>query len=150
MKNAFSIYLILFSFLFFSSNSIFAQQESADKDKEAINKTILNYIEGWYEGNAERMAEALHPELTKKGVQTLPQTGGTLLSYASTTNMVEYTKAGFGKLPAEERGIKVEILDVYNEIATAKAVSAKFIDYIHLVKYNGQWKILNVIWEKNQ
>ena len=39
-------------------------QPSADAD--AIKQTALDYIEGWYEGNAERMERALHPELAKR------------------------------------------------------------------------------------
>ena len=32
-------------------------------DSSAIRATALDYVEGWYEGNAERMSRALHPEL---------------------------------------------------------------------------------------
>ena len=31
--------------------------------REAIKKTALDYGEGWYEGSAERMERALHPDL---------------------------------------------------------------------------------------
>ena len=37
-----------------------------EADRAAIRETALNYIEGWYEGNAERMKSALHPELAKR------------------------------------------------------------------------------------
>ncbi len=39
-----------------------AAQTQAD-DNAAIKQTALDYIEGWYEGNAERMQRALHPDL---------------------------------------------------------------------------------------
>ena len=39
-------------------------------DSAAIRATALDYIEGWYEGNAERMERALHPELAKRIVNT--------------------------------------------------------------------------------
>ncbi|HEX6315687.1 MAG TPA: nuclear transport factor 2 family protein, partial [Gemmatimonadaceae bacterium] len=35
-------------------------------DSAAIRAAALDYIEGWYEGNAERMERALHPELAKR------------------------------------------------------------------------------------
>ena len=35
----------------------------SDADREAIKATALDYIEGWYEGNPERMERALHPDL---------------------------------------------------------------------------------------
>jgi len=36
-----------------------------DPEKKAIKKAALDYIEGSFSGDAERMANALHPELTK-------------------------------------------------------------------------------------
>src|SRR4051812_14973787 len=35
-------------------------------DSAAIKATALDYIEGWYTGDAERMERALHPELAKR------------------------------------------------------------------------------------
>ena len=29
----------------------------------------------------------------------------------------------------------------------AKAVMSGWIDYMHLAKWNGEWKIVNVLWE---
>src|SRR5688572_31146080 len=39
-------------------------------DSAGIRQAALDYIEGWYEGNAERMERALHPELAKRIVNT--------------------------------------------------------------------------------
>jgi hypothetical protein len=35
-------------------------------DSAAIRSTALDYVEGWYEGNPQRMARAVHPELVKR------------------------------------------------------------------------------------
>ena len=45
----------------------------------AIKKPAINYIEGWYTGNAERMESALYPELAKHMVYTDPRTGEAVL-----------------------------------------------------------------------
>ena len=42
-------------------------------DSSAIKQAALDYIEGWYEGNAERMERALHPEFAKRIVNTDPR-----------------------------------------------------------------------------
>ncbi|HEV7836602.1 MAG TPA: nuclear transport factor 2 family protein, partial [Gemmatimonadaceae bacterium] len=39
-------------------------------DSVAIRQTALDYIQGWYAGDAARMERALHPELAKRIVQT--------------------------------------------------------------------------------
>jgi len=122
----------------------------AGKEKAAIEQATRDYIEGWYEGSAERMDNALHPDLTKKGVQIFLKTGGTMISMATKTNMVEYTRAGLGKNLEKKQKIEVIILDIFKNTASVKTVSPDFIDYIHLVKWNGEWKIINVLWEMNK
>jgi hypothetical protein len=48
-------------------------------DSAGIRAAALDYIEGWYEGNAERMERALHPELAKRIVNTDPHNRRTSL-----------------------------------------------------------------------
>ena len=144
MKQILLTFIIM---IFICTTSLAQDGETAQQTEEAIRATVMNYIEGWYEGNPERMEKALHPDLAKRGVQVLPATGTTILNFASARNMVEYTRAGFGKLPAEERNIKLTIFDVYKTTASVKVTSAKFIDYAHLVKCDRKWLIVNVLWE---
>lgn len=118
-----------------------------EKEKAAIKQATLDYVEGWYEGNPERMDRALHPELVKRAPRPLPN-GRTIISYASKSNMVEYTRAGFGKkIPKDKANITCKILDIYNNIASVKTTTVDFIDYVHLVKIEGKWKVINVLWE---
>jgi hypothetical protein len=42
-------------------------------EEAAIRATALDYVEGWYTGDAARMERALHPELAKRIVNTNPQ-----------------------------------------------------------------------------
>ena len=68
------IVIIGFILLLFSCAN--AQQMSGANDEEAaIKKPALDYIEGWYEGDAARMESALHPELAKRMIFTDPKTG---------------------------------------------------------------------------
>ncbi|UCC45677.1 MAG: nuclear transport factor 2 family protein [Candidatus Zixiibacteriota bacterium] len=127
-----------------------AAQEPADTltDEQLIIETTSDYIEGWYEGNPIRMDRALHPDLAKRGLRAFEKTGGTILSHASASTMVEYTKAGLGKLkPDETANIEIEVLDIDKNIASVKVSSVKFIDYIHLARSEGRWQIVNVLWE---
>lgn len=41
----------------------------------------------------------------------------------------------------------ITILDRFNNAAVVKIVSADFVDYLQEAKINGQWKIVNVLWE---
>ena len=61
--------------------------------------------------------------------------------------MVEWTKKGAGKKPQDQWGIELTIQDVYKNIASVKIVSVDFIDYAQVAKIDGEWKIVNVLWE---
>lgn len=117
-----------------------------EADKEAIKQAALDYAEGFYEGNAERMQKAVHPDIAKRGLMQLNKTGQKVLNPMNAEMLVEITRMGVGKIPADQRKITVEVLDIYEDIASAKVFTAKFNDYLHLAKQNGQWRIVNVLW----
>src|ERR1044071_8747549 len=117
-------------------------------DSSAIKATALDYIEGWYEGSAERMERALHPELAKRIVRTNPQNNQSRLDQMSAMSLVLGTRRGGGKDTPKERQQKdVTVLDVYENAASVKIVASEWIDYLHMAKFNGRWVIVNVLWE---
>ena len=117
-------------------------------DGAAIKQAALDYIEGWYEGDAERMERALHPDLAKRIVHTNPENGRSRLEQMSAMTLVQYTREGYGKrTPKEERQMDVTILDIYENVASVKVIAKDWIDYLHVARYNGEWKIVNVLWE---
>ncbi|UCG27514.1 MAG: nuclear transport factor 2 family protein [Bacteroidales bacterium] len=119
-----------------------------DNDTLAIQKAALNYLEGWYSGNVERMDQALHPELAKRNQQKIPNTEIELINSLTKNTMLEYTKAGAGtRTPKDKINNKVKILHIYKGIATAVALSYDYVDYLHLVKTRDGWRIINVLWE---
>ena len=116
-------------------------------DSAAIRQTALDYIDGWYTGDAARMERALHPELAKRIVRTNDQ-GRSQLGQQSAMTLVMGTRAGGGKdTPVAQRKEDVTILDIYQNAASAKVYAAGWVDYLHLAKWNGRWVIVNVLWE---
>ena len=116
-------------------------------DTEAIKQTALDYIEGWYEGNSERMERAVHPELAKRIVRTNAE-GYSRVDQQSAMTLVLYTRRGGGKnTPKEKQQKDITILDVYENAASVKVVASDWIDYLHMAKFNGRWVIVNVLWE---
>jgi hypothetical protein len=124
-------------------------QAQSSADTAAIRATALNYVEGWYEGNADRMAKALHPELVKRIVVRDTTTGKTMVQGMGTSVLVNSTRHGYGKETPKERQQKdVSVLDVFGNAASVKAVMADWIDYMHMAKVDGRWVIVNVLWEQ--
>jgi hypothetical protein len=125
-----------------------AGEEPAGADeRQRIEQAARDYIEGWYAGDAERMERALHPDLVKRRVRAL-RSGQEVLSTISTDFMVRATADGGGKPSVREGQVNdVIVLDVSRASASVKTVSPEFVDYIHMAKVNGEWKIVNVLWE---
>lgn len=124
----------------------FAQNSPAAADESAVKKAALDYIEGYYSGDTARLERAVHPDLNKAWPRDLPQTGRTILTYATYSFLVESTRAKIGLLDAKEREIKVTVLNIDNDVANVKVVSNKFTDFLQMIKMDGQWKIVNVMW----
>ena len=121
--------------------------DSTSEDNEAIKKTALNYIEGWYTGDAARMESALHPDLAKRIVRT-DASGKSTLGHQTAEMLVQGTGRGGGKrTPVEKQQKDVTILDRFNNAAMVKIVASDWVDYLQVAKFNGEWKIINVLWE---
>jgi putative lumazine-binding protein len=117
-------------------------------DSAGIRAAALDYIQGWYTGDAARMERALHPELAKRIVQTDPKSGKSVLTQMGAQKLIEYTRDGGGKeTPVDRRKSDVTILDIYQGAASAKVIAADWIDYLHLARWNRRWVIVNVLWE---
>ena len=123
------------------------QAQESDAEKAAIRQTALDYVEGWYEANADRMERALHPDLAKRIVRTGPE-GRSRLDQMGALALVQGVKRGGGKdTPKEQQQKDVIILDVFENTASVKAIMSGWIDYMHMAKFNGRWVIVNVLWE---
>ena len=137
----------LIAFTLLVTAAAMAQTSSPD-DNAAITKTALNYIEGWYEGDAARMESALHPELAKRMIYTDPKTGRSQFNHMGAMALVQGTRRGGGsKTPKEQQLKEVTILDRYQGAAVVKINASEWIDYLSVAKFNGEWKIINVLWE---
>lgn len=123
-------------------------QDTRSAEEAAIVQVALDYIEGWYAGDAERMERALHPELAKRALLPVPGTESKHLEQTSALSLIHGTRGGYGKqTPPERRQKDITVLDVFENAASAKIVAADWIDYLHLVREDGRWKIVNVLWE---
>jgi hypothetical protein len=119
----------------------------ASADSAAIRATALDYIQGWYEGNAERMERALHPDLAKRIINTDPR-GRNVLGHQSAMTLVQNVRRGGGKeTPVAQQRTDVRILDIFVNTASVRVDAGTWIDYLHIAKWNGRWVIINVLWE---
>ncbi len=118
------------------------------QDSIKVLETVNLYNQGWYEGDSIKMGKALHPELVKRIVRKFKDTGNDVVNNLSYNLMIQYIIAGYGThTPKDKQNDKVTIHDIYGNIACVKVESVEIVEYLHLVKYNEDWKVLNVLWD---
>lgn len=116
-------------------------------DLAAIQQAAMDYAQGWYEGDAERMARALSPEMVKRAFLRAPGTSALRFHHLDKQGMVEKTRqVGGSDMPSDKRTYEVTVLDVYGEIACARAETVEYVDYLQLARVERRWEIVNVLW----
>jgi hypothetical protein len=129
-----------------TTDATLTRTPGAATDEAAIRATIDDYYLGWYDADGDRMARALHPELAKRG-WLRDEDGSLLLDPDTFTTMVELAGAGRGRrTDADARRYDVDVTEVYGDIVTATVHAVPYVDYLHLVRTDDGWRILNALW----
>lgn len=110
-------------------------------DADLVKDTILDYFEGWFTADAERMERALHPDLVKRSTE---KDQAVSLGIVTKPQMVEWTREGEGRKDAGP--IDIRIHDINGNIATATVRGGVYHEYVHLVRGPEGWKIANALW----
>ena len=130
------------------SNNIYGQTK---QDSIEIKQVALDYIESQHKPNPLQMQGALHPRMVKRTFWKDKATNKEYLREATAESIVllaeSYNKNG-DKFPATPKK-DVKFLDVSQKVASVKLTADDWIDYMHIVKLNGKWQIVNVLWEFN-
>ncbi len=144
MKQVNIVTLILIS----SFGSLCAQTK---EDSLMVKQVALDYIESQHKVQPEQFERAAHPRMVKRTFWTNKQTKKEYLRETFTDAMVllaaSYNVDG-DKFPDKPKK-EVIILDMYDKTASVKLVADDWIDYMHIVKLNGEWKLVNVLWQFN-
>lgn len=120
--------------------------ETTGDELESIRATVLDYFEGWFDGDAVRMDRALHPGLAKHSVDQGP-TRSNGLRLTTKDEMVEATRQGEGRqqdLP--DRAIRIDVAAVSGGIASAIVHSAVYVEFVLLARTADGWRITGTLW----
>lgn len=125
-------------------------QAKTYEEKEAVRQAAMDYIEALYQVDSSRIERSVHPDLSKRGFyrekSADPYKAGTM-TYQQLYDLAgRWNKNGQVKKDAPK---EVVVLDVLDQTASVKVVAQWGIDYMHLAKYDGKWKIINVLWQSH-
>ena len=114
-------------------------------DEAAIRETVLDYFEGWFDGDKQRMSRALHPGLAKRAPE---EDGG--LDETTADWMIGATAEGRGKRddPGERR-VEITVHDVHRGIANVTVRNAIYREYVQLARTPEGWKIINTLYVRD-
>jgi hypothetical protein len=113
-------------------------------DRAAIVETVLDYFQGWFEGDVTRMERALHPSLAKRSLAD----DGQQVEHLTAPEMIDATARGTGTTrDVPDRRIEVDVDDVYGAIANVTVRSAVYREYLQLARTRDGWKIVNALWQ---
>lgn len=118
--------------------------------EQEVSRPAVDYIEGWYAGDATRMASAVHPEMAKRYVRTIAP-GFTHLEECGGSKLVAWTASGQGaRIPSEHQFRAVTVLDHVGwqrgpDIATVKVRGATGVEYLQEAQFGPEWLIVNIL-----
>lgn len=116
------------------------------EDRQKIVGSATDYIESWLNGDADRLARCLHPELVKRSVRPDPLNDGCIVRTHTFDEMLALTAQGEGA--ADAGPYEISIQDAYGDLATVRVLSAVYMDYLHVARCGEAWLILNVLWQQ--
>lgn len=118
------------------------QLTASQEEIDSVTRAALDYIEGFVEGDADRHGRAYHPECIKRRYTTDAESGVDELVVLSPRIMVDYAaRSMIGDCEAE-----VIIDDISQVIASVRVYSCRWVDFLHVVKARGEWKLFHVTW----
>jgi hypothetical protein len=120
-------------------------------DHAAVERAVQDYVEGVYQVAPERIERSVSPALVKRGfyrpdgAEAYRAPGA--MSYEQLHELASFWNANGQQ--GDDLTYEIEVLDVLDVTAAAK-LSAKWgIDYMHLEKQDGTWKIVQVLWQSH-
>ena len=111
-------------------------------DTVAVQRAVLDYVEGMYLAKTDMVERAVHPDLKMFGYKGTSEEGGQAMTY---TQLVKFAaKYNAGGVP-KDAPKEVKVFDVSGNLASAKLKASWGTEMLHLVKENGQWKIMQIL-----
>lgn len=145
---------ILLSFLLVTFGSGVIGQTSADvmshSDYKLVHEAISDYVEALYEVDSSRIIKSVDPSLRKIGYwynSDKDEYADNLeMSYEQLVSLAAKWNSDYDQVD-DSSPKEITIFEINDKSASAKLTAMWGIDYFHLSKVNGTWKIMNVLWQ---
>ncbi|MCI0425123.1 MAG: nuclear transport factor 2 family protein [Actinobacteria bacterium] len=123
--------------------SLPSQVGVSQEDIESIRRAALDYLEGYVSADAPRHLGAYHPEAIKRRYTVHDEVFG--ITTISPQTMSDDAAL---QTPRDVGDFEILIDGVYHDIATVRVYSQWWVDFLHVVKARGSWKLFHVTWHR--
>ena len=115
-------------------------------DVAQITAVVRDYVDGYFDGDAERITRALHPELVKR-CRGIEGDDPDALETLSAQDMINATAEGEGSsMNLADRQVEIEITYLDGGIAAVTCGCAVYVDLLHMIHMPEGWRIVNAAW----
>lgn len=106
-----------------------------------IRATVMDYVEGIYDRDADRMARSLHPDV-RRHVQVADENATSTLDRQELIALA----GSLCDVQMPRRGPKrVLLYELRDNVAAVKLTAAWGVDLLHLSKEDGRWRIVGIV-----
>ena len=120
------------------SSNLFSQET----DYQQIERTVSYYLDGGTNNDFETLKKAFHENATMKYITD---------DYKE-VNALEFFQKAIKPGPKQNRKTRIAYINIAGHAANAKLEidypTFTFIDYMNLLKINGEWKVVSKIFYK--
>ena len=118
-------------------------------DSVGVRAAVLDYVEGFYQGDSTRLVRSVRPDVVKYGFfvpRDSTRYQGEPMSFAEMNAYANNVKRNNRPAPATAPK-EIELLDVQDQTAAAKLTAWWGTDYLLLARYDDRWMIVQVLWQ---
>ena len=112
-------------------------------DYAQVEKTVSYYLDGGTNNDFETLKKAFHETATMKFIRN---------GEYKEVNAIEFFKNAVKPGPKQNRDTRIAYINVTGDVASAKLEidyeTFSFIDYMNLIKIDGEWKVVNKIFNR--
>ena len=126
-----------------------AVAQSFTPDTAGVRAAVLDYLEGFYQGDTTRFVRSIRPDVFKYGYwrrQNSAGYEGGQMTWREMHESANGVREENEPLPANAPR-EIVLLDVLDQTAAAKLTALWGIDYLLLARENGRWMITHVLWQ---
>ena len=118
-------------------------------DKEGVRRAVLDYVEGFYEGDTLKLQRSIRPEVYKYGFWIPRGSTGYSGEKMPWPEFLEYAN----RVRQDNRQApptapkEIVVYEAQDQTASAKLTATWGTDYLLLGKFDGKWMITHVLWQ---